>query len=53
MSKISKGTGVPFNVWRDKLPEEIKKKVKFLTLRNFYEDGLDIKEVIIKVESDY
>tara|TARA_R110002012_G_scaffold303918_3_gene506221 strand:+ start:3367 stop:3528 length:162 start_codon:yes stop_codon:yes gene_type:complete len=52
MGKISKGTGIPFNVWRSKLPDNIQKNVKFLTLRNFYEDNLSITEVIIKVGND-
>tara|TARA_R110002012_G_scaffold321991_1_gene553233 strand:- start:5403 stop:5555 length:153 start_codon:yes stop_codon:yes gene_type:complete len=45
----TKNTGTPFNVWLGLLPDGLNKKVKFLILRDFYEDGLTPEEVAIKV----
>lgn len=46
----SKGTGTPFNVWLNLLDKEVRDKVKFLQLRDFYECNLTPQEVKTKVE---
>ena len=50
--RLAKGTGISFNVWLGKIDEKIKDKVKFLQLREFYEDDLTPDEVKIKVNID-
>jgi hypothetical protein len=49
MVRLSKGTGCPFNKWLGYIPDEIRKKERFLILREFYESGLTPEEVVIKV----
>tara|TARA_R100000951_G_scaffold116193_2_gene127008 strand:+ start:184 stop:339 length:156 start_codon:yes stop_codon:yes gene_type:complete len=49
MGRIAKGTGYDFNKWLGYLPDELRKEVRFLILRDFYESDLTPEEVIIKV----
>jgi len=49
MGRIAKGTGYAFNKWLGYIPDEIRKEVRFLILRDFYESDLTPEEVIIKV----
>tara|TARA_Y100000592_G_C5482053_1_gene326308 strand:+ start:9772 stop:9930 length:159 start_codon:yes stop_codon:yes gene_type:complete len=50
--RIAKGTGVSFNAWLGKIDKTVKDKVRFLQLREFYEDDLTPEEVKIKVDID-
>ena len=50
--RIAKGTGVSFNSWLGKIDKTVKDKVRFLQLREFYEDDLTPDEVKIKVDID-
>jgi|TARA_R100000353_G_C6504770_1_gene195062 hypothetical protein len=50
--RIAKGTGVSFNAWLGKIEKTVKDKVRFLQLREFYEDDLTPDEVKIKVDID-
>lgn len=49
MGRIAKGTGYAFNKWLGYLPDEVRKQVRFLILRDFYESDLTPEEVLIKV----
>lgn len=49
MGRVAKGTGYAFNKWLGYIPDEIRKNVRFLILREFYETDLTPEEVIIKV----
>jgi len=49
MGRIAKGTGYAFNKWLGYIPDDIRKNVRFLILREFYETDLTPEEVIIKV----
>tara|TARA_R110000751_G_C13528764_1_gene453612 strand:- start:191 stop:343 length:153 start_codon:yes stop_codon:yes gene_type:complete len=50
MVRQCKGTGCPFNKWLGLLPDDIRKSVKFLQLREFYEVDLTPEEVVFKVD---
>tara|TARA_Y100000004_G_scaffold192425_1_gene252951 strand:+ start:1363 stop:1521 length:159 start_codon:yes stop_codon:yes gene_type:complete len=50
--RFAKGQGISFNAWLGKLDKSITDKVKFLQLREFYEDDLTPNEVKIKVDKD-
>jgi predicted nucleotidyltransferase len=50
--RLAKGTGVSFNAWLGKLDKSVKDRVKFLQLREYYEDDLTPDEVKIKVDID-
>jgi len=49
MTRMTKGTGCPFNKWLGYIPDDIRKNVRFLILRDFYESDLTPEEVVIKV----
>jgi len=50
--RIAKGQGISFNVWLGKIDKSVSDKVRFLQLREFYEDDLTPDEVKIKVDTD-
>ena len=50
--KMTKWNGTPFQKWLSNIDEDIQKKIRFMQLREFYEDGLTPEEVKIKVDID-